>query len=585
MKGLGNDTDRVSDQQYGAQDSLRRVHEKDSQSDCNLGYEVTSSGDEAESDQDKELTPMLPKRILAQSLPASCLEEETVDGEITGVNCDRTLEEAAMDGKESTRLLERNDGNVGDEEKEQLEGRDIYSASKAGRYTLNGYQRYQSSGLDVIYSESFDKQHSSGNNSEQADDDECSELVSHSSQPQHKEISAKPPLPLSPNHTSVTDFFKRSTGIKNDFFGITTLMPGSSKPSLRHRLGSTDNGMNLGEGNAPPLRARSNTLPDSPTNMRDNERQSKNRSPTRQIALTKRSLLSSLDAGWRKWMPGSSMILRSSQGTLSFEEPTSTELRIFHGGSTPNSPQRSSLFSSSSPDPSLYVPNIGSLRSPPSIEEENKTPVRTRAFSEPARSKTWYAFSNTSGQQKLENKEDLPPQQSLSSSDQEIGRGPNANNLDLEMVGLAEISRGSSFSEVTVDNPNDRSIVNHSDSDDEDDNNNEGRFSLGERVTFHLTPNRVGISENEGPEQTVVSRSRLNANTENTRMSSQQEEDPDREARRNWILINQRFQIIVFAVSFLFSLLLFAIIVCWVVLISAYVVSIDKVSYNNSSNE
>jgi hypothetical protein len=48
------------------------------------------------------------------------------------------------------------------------------------------------------------------------------------------------------------------------------------------------------------------------------------------------------------------------------------------------------------------------------------------------------------------------------------------------------------------------------------------------------------------------------------------------EARARWIAINRRFQMIITVVAIMFSLLLFAILVCWVVLTSAYVVSIDK---------
>jgi hypothetical protein len=55
------------------------------------------------------------------------------------------------------------------------------------------------------------------------------------------------------------------------------------------------------------------------------------------------------------------------------------------------------------------------------------------------------------------------------------------------------------------------------------------------------------------------------------------EEDPNREARTRWIRINRRFQLIITVVALIFSLLLFAILVCWVVFTSAYVVSIDKV--------
>ena len=52
--------------------------------------------------------------------------------------------------------------------------------------------------------------------------------------------------------------------------------------------------------------------------------------------------------------------------------------------------------------------------------------------------------------------------------------------------------------------------------------------------------------------------------------------DPQREARARWICINRRFQVVITIVALIFSLLLFAILVCWVVLTSSYVVSIDK---------
>ena len=556
MKGLGNDCHRLSIQQYEVQDSLRYAHEKDAERDCVLGYELPSSEDEDESGQDKEITPMLPKRgLVAQGLSASCLSREGLYNELTGVNGDKSLTEAVLDGKGSMKLLESNDKNAVDEEKEQFEGRHQCTSSKAGRYTFNDCRRYQSSGLDVIYSESFDNQNSSGNNSEQADDDECSDLVSHSSQPQHNNISALAKTSLPSNRSNLTDILKQSTERKNEFHGITALMPGLSKPILRHRLGSTDNGITFGEGNGPPLRARSFTSPEPPTTMRDCKHPSKR----------KRSLFSSIDAGWRKWMPGSSTKSRSSQSALNDKEVTSMELKILHGRtpSAPSSPQRAYFLKSSSLDPSLDVPSIGSLQYPSSLDEEDETPVRLRAFSEPERSNAWAVFSYTAFEKEEE-------------ADQELWRRPSTSSLDLEMVESAEISRGS-YSEVTTDDSNDRSVVIHSDLDNDDDHENEDRLSLGERVTFHVTTNNVSASDNEGSEPTFVSRSRLNTNTENIRMSPLGE-DPDRVARRNWILINQRFQIIVFVVSFLFSLLLFAIIVCWVVLISAYVVSIEKVS-------
>ena len=52
--------------------------------------------------------------------------------------------------------------------------------------------------------------------------------------------------------------------------------------------------------------------------------------------------------------------------------------------------------------------------------------------------------------------------------------------------------------------------------------------------------------------------------------------DSERRARARWMQINRRFQFVITAVALLFSLLLFAILICWVVLTSAYVVSFDK---------
>lgn len=52
--------------------------------------------------------------------------------------------------------------------------------------------------------------------------------------------------------------------------------------------------------------------------------------------------------------------------------------------------------------------------------------------------------------------------------------------------------------------------------------------------------------------------------------------DPQRDARARWIVINRRFQVVITIVALIFSLLLFGILVCWVILTSAYVISIDK---------
>jgi hypothetical protein len=69
---------------------------------------------------------------------------------------------------------------------------------------------------------------------------------------------------------------------------------------------------------------------------------------------------------------------------------------------------------------------------------------------------------------------------------------------------------------------------------------------------------------------------RRNGSSMESSMSTDAEVDLQRDARNRWIRINRRFQLVVTIVAPVFSLLLFAILVCWVVLTSAYVVSIDK---------
>jgi hypothetical protein len=54
------------------------------------------------------------------------------------------------------------------------------------------------------------------------------------------------------------------------------------------------------------------------------------------------------------------------------------------------------------------------------------------------------------------------------------------------------------------------------------------------------------------------------------------DEDPERLARIRWIQINRRFQFVITVVALLFSFLLVGILICWVCLTSAYVISFDK---------
>ena len=86
-------------------------------------------------------------------------------------------------------------------------------------------------------------------------------------------------------------------------------------------------------------------------------------------------------------------------------------------------------------------------------------------------------------------------------------------------------------------------------------------------------------SSNQNSARTAVDRAAERGNYENPGIdsptSSDSEEDRRRDARNHWLRINRRFQVVISVFSFIFSLLLLSIILCWVVLTSAYVVSIE----------
>jgi hypothetical protein len=103
-------------------------------------------------------------------------------------------------------------------------------------------------------------------------------------------------------------------------------------------------------------------------------------------------------------------------------------------------------------------------------------------------------------------------------------------------------------------------------------------YSAPPRSTPRLTTQRSnGPTERTGGESSVG----VQEDTSNPRSSgndSGQEGDSssDRVARERWALINRRFQVVINVVALIFSLLLFAILICWVGLTCAYIASLEK---------
>jgi Ring finger domain len=104
----------------------------------------------------------------------------------------------------------------------------------------------------------------------------------------------------------------------------------------------------------------------------------------------------------------------------------------------------------------------------------------------------------------------------------------------------------------------------------------EQRFvvDIGSGSVDNLDHNNVMLPVNTTLAAIPDESARMNTSAEPP--SSDSDIDPERQARIRWIRINRRFQLVITVVALLFSLLLFSILICWVVLTSAYVVSFDK---------
>mmetsp|Transcript_30086 Transcript_30086/g.44590 ORF Transcript_30086/g.44590 Transcript_30086/m.44590 type:complete len:602 (-) Transcript_30086:262-2067(-) len=110
-------------------------------------------------------------------------------------------------------------------------------------------------------------------------------------------------------------------------------------------------------------------------------------------------------------------------------------------------------------------------------------------------------------------------------------------------------------------------------------------FPRQEQPTASMNPSSIGsaatipLSPQLPTTNNINSNSNRNSNINININSNSNEENNMNEimtARSRWIRANQRFQVVITFVALIFSLLLFAILVCWVVLTSSYIISMDK---------
>lgn len=294
------------------------------------------------------------------------------------------------------------------------------------------------------------------------------------------------------------------------------------------------------------------------------------------------SLLSSLDAGMsslRRWVishspgrDGSHRRSRTSRAAALAQTQTDdleSGYSSAGGGSLTSlhvtQPLRSP-FQSYSVDSNEYTtysgtshPQQGTIHYPQTIAEEDEQPTRQRAHSEPERSR-WMSFNG-----------------------RQIGRDQNwrfrrqPRTLDAASIASLESGGNSLPPEMIFDVDSSEHLSRVS-------------FQVGSHdhaieLTTPSSGNNSIESALERPDSDAHLESPLrDARMNWTRFANNQThelelpeslEDPNREARMNWIRITRRFQLLVVLVGLIFSVLLFSIMVTWVVLMSAYVVSID----------
>jgi hypothetical protein len=291
---------------------------------------------------------------------------------------------------------------------------------------------------------------------------------------------------------------------------------------------------------------RSFTSPDTRSSIRNYVR---NREVPLQLAQgEQKPLISSLDAGMtvlKRWVTNRSSessnprpsraAARVQMQNYHFDNNTDSELApggVNHQlNRTTGDHQRlfidsrsnhGSVNSGGSGDRSIQRTSVSSpISYPQTIHEEDDTPIRQRANSEPERSRYRPRIGFRRRQEGT------------------VGFGGTYTSLPQSMItrrrrgtdGVSVESLESGGNSLSLDN-----VLNSGD--------------RPNRVTFNIEPAAETNAQND---------------------------DPNREARRNWLVLNRRFQVVVICVGLLCSCLLCSILVTWVVLTSAYVVSIDEV--------
>jgi len=473
----------------------------------------------------------------------------------------------------------------------------VYMSGPSSGKTRNGYQRYNSCHSQT--KGEFMDENSVGSGSNSQPTREGASISSSMSLPTSNELRQRVGVNNSNNINNTENRTRYSIhhGLHHSNRVRSFTSPDTRSPSRYHNHNNNNNSNN---DNTSAANNRIHSLFVSSTSIEQRENQ----------ISPQRSLLNSLDSGMtalRRWMvnrasqsinPRPSRAAQVVQRQVNDEESNYNGSEISFGGigsgdggggggydhyagsnvsSSGDRPihllstlsYNGSTHSGTTSDECLYSVGLssqhdGAVMYPQTIQEEDEHPLfRQRANSEPERSR-W-----TSAMMMMNRRRGAAATAAAATASDRI-HCPPLHERGRRMQRESLVSDGNSL-------PPDMIFDMESSG---DERLNRVSFRIGSQpVQLPLSSSLIGVvDDNRGIEMpSQVSGNAIPVDSAASIRQLEDNIDPLREARRNWIRINRIFQLVVTLVGLIFSFLLFSIMVTWVVLTSAYVVSIDEV--------
>lgn len=206
------------------------------------------------------------------------------------------------------------------------------------------------------------------------------------------------------------------------------------------------------------------------------------------------------------------------------------------------------------------------------VDERGSRQMRQRAYSEPDRARIVDFFSSIFGSRAIDG------------GNVADGVAPERNDARYRQSRLRNLNTRTvvSTSPIIIE----EAEVIYQDNDQTDDQTFDSGGDRSTRQQSQLSDDRqipaLTVEESEARLRTTPPSSGIDAESPTdigpSIAGAPRMPDPDREARNRWMRINRQFRCIITSVAVIFSLLLFCILISWVLLISTFVLSHNKVS-------